>query len=306
MTSEERLEINEINFPEPTFRKYVSDKIDTDNKGYITDEDCQKNADDIMNMFFTEEYKDLKNLEGIHQFIGVHSIDVSNTQVEELYLSSLHELVFVKANNTPNLQSMDLACTRHLEAVEVNNSGIQDIIITRDTGLDWLHASDTPNLKEVDFTHAHELGVFYAENSGIEKATFDKNIGYIGLDNCKNLKELTIRKEQIGCNEWAEDYSSDTTTITAKNTALENLDVSNLKELKELNISGTNIKNINLENNYNLENVDITNTAIKSLDISNNPKAKVVADAHVEITSLGNDIADIPAPTKEQQNGMQM
>ena len=120
------IKIDANNFPDTTFRRYVSEKIDLDGNGCLSAYECKQVRDiDLVN----EGYPDVKDVKGIGFFteakgfgfggLGLRSIDVSkNTKLTRLYLDD------------NDLKKLDLSHNYDLERLYVESNDIEELNIS--------------------------------------------------------------------------------------------------------------------------------------------------------------------------------
>ena len=99
--------INEQNFPDAVFRKYLSDNFDTDNDGQILDSLVYEiNIDGEAQ----SQYANLKNVKGIEILVYLERVTITNTKLEQIDISSNRYLGYMDVSKN-RLISIDLRNT---------------------------------------------------------------------------------------------------------------------------------------------------------------------------------------------------
>ncbi len=99
--------INEQNFPDAVFRKYLSDNFDTDNDGQILDSLVYEiNIDGEAQ----SQYANLKNVKGIEILVYLERVTITNTKLEQIDISSNRYLRYMDVSKN-RLISIDLRNT---------------------------------------------------------------------------------------------------------------------------------------------------------------------------------------------------
>ena len=126
------LEINATNFPDANFRSIVaSDKIDTDQNGYLSDAELQ--AVTILNV----SNKGIEDLKGIEYFS------------EMFYLiCSLNELKSLDVSKNTALTGMD-CCVNRLTSLDISNNTLMTELFCQYNNLTALDVSNNKLLKEI-------------------------------------------------------------------------------------------------------------------------------------------------------------
>ena len=107
----EGIPIDAEHFPDPAFRAYIHDNLDTDGNWYLNNaERAEVDALYISNL-------GISSLQGIHYFAELTELDCSNNQITELDLSGNPSLLFLDCSSNP-LTELDLS----------DNGGLRDLI----------------------------------------------------------------------------------------------------------------------------------------------------------------------------------
>lgn len=148
----EGVAIDEVNFPDDIFRKYVSDNADYDNDGYLTENE----ADGMTGFSFYESYyPGITSLKGIEYFKNLDSLSCTSELFTELDLSQNTELKKLYLFNN-GIKSIDLRNNIKLEELVIEYEDISKIdlsqnaelkrLIIHGTGIEILDISNNSKL----------------------------------------------------------------------------------------------------------------------------------------------------------------
>lgn len=211
---EEKLAISEENFPDDKFRKYVSEKCDSDKDTYLSKQEIANVTTVKANN--TTAYKGIEDLKGIEYFINLTELDVSNqNKISEINVASFPELKKLNCAYT-NVSKLELSGNKKLEWLYCQNTGITSLDVSANTALKQLSCQNT-EVAALDLSKNTELTGIAVEGTGITS-----------LDVTNNTK-LTL--------------------INVKNTKIEYLDVSKQRLLERIDCTGAPIYGIVLAEN---------------------------------------------------------
>lgn len=291
------VDINETNFPDDTFRKYV--------KEFDRDKNEKLSIGEIAKV--TTLYADgkngkgaIKSLKGIEYFSALEKLYCYNTQITELDVSKNTALVHLSCGDTPllklnisenkALEYLDFADTKitefdisknlNLKVLGCANTEVKKIEVTTNLNLEQLHIRNT-RIDQLDVTNNKKLTHLDCAKTNITSLNVSNNPALIhlycdnlGIDKLKviNNPNLTV----LWCHETnikELDISKNTALVTLEcyKTKLQNLDVSKNTELTTLSCSQTPIKELDVTMLSKLEYLYTWATDIKYLDVSQNP-----------------------------------
>ena len=302
------VEINETNFPDETFRKFLlkmeiyddgsnigsgpngsSETMKVGEDGVLTNDELSKIKSLHISYFdYIDDhhpYADTNNLKGIEYFTALESLTIaSSKELKTLDLSHNTKLKFLKFGNRGGLSdngcglvSLDLSGNPELETLDMN--------------------SDFPNLTSVNVSKCTKLKSIYVASDNLENLDVSNNteltklivgskkIKTLDVSNCSKLLSLGVYAgdpwykitDALGALESL-DVSGCTSlqSLSVINDNIKSLDVSALTSLTSLGIRSKNISSIDLSNNKELSTLTIYNTNISSIDISACPKLDCV------------------------------
>ncbi len=214
--------VNETNFPDPAFRKYISDNIDRDS-------DLLLSADEINSVkSVSVSGMKISGLEGIEYFTGLTSLICMDNSLTELDVSSNKELTSLSASGNM-LSKIDLSRNTKLENLDlgmtakdgtVYGNGLTELDLSRNKNLKNLSCVSN-SLKKLDLSGCPKLEVVKCSNN---KLTEINTVG------CGNLRQL-------------ECYSN----------SLKKLDLKGNPKLSGLYCSDNKLTSLDLQNNMELK-----------------------------------------------------
>ena len=300
------VKINSTNFPDSTFRSYVSTNFDTDKNGSLSSTEIA-NATRIDLLGKTA----VKNIKGIQYFTSLSYLDLTgtyvtsmdlskNTQLTKLYcntrLTSLNvskntklEVLFCSGltslDVTQNTKLQRLSCTfksgqysklnisKNTELTYLDTAYVKDLDITKNTKLQTVYLSHISGT--VDFSKNSELVSLMYLSSPITSVDLSKNTKLERLYlNDNKLKSLDVSKNPL------------LYVLDCGYNNLTSLDVSKNTKLDTLIISDNQIKSINVSNNKALWALYVGNNNLSSLDVSKNTELRTICCYGNSLTSI--------------------
>ena len=188
--------IDVTNFPDSTFRNYISTNFDTNNDGVLS-------SDEIANIISidVDSNRNITSVVGIEHFpnltylncrnTGITSIDVSkNVMLEKLNVRDSNYFTSLDVSNNPNLTH--LSCG--------NSGGFTGLDVSNNPNLTYLNCSNS-YMKSLDLSKNLKLEILIAELTLIENLDVSKNtelrglsifdsdriVGTVDISNCTKL-----------------------------------------------------------------------------------------------------------------------
>lgn len=232
--------VDAVNFPDPAFRAYVTENIDTDRSGWLTDEEC----------------------------LAVTSIVCPNQQIASLQgIQFFPELSYMKAGGNMLTGDLDLTANSRLSFVDLSRNQLNNVILTDLTSLTTLILSgnDTgwsaPDLST-------NLALEYLDCRGCD--------GMEGLILSANtaLTTLDCSWNQIE----ALDLSANTAlqTLDCSHNNLTSLDLSANTQLQQLSCSDNVLTTLTLGDQDKLFTLACYGNSLARLDLTGCPKLLAV------------------------------
>ena len=266
--------IDETNFPDDAFRKYVSDHFDTMKDGQLSEDEIKA----VTKIEIDESGKDITNLKGVEIFSLLESLCCNNCNLNDLDVRENVELTTLNCVNTgltsldvsKNTKLKELDCSGNkLEALDVNENVELTTLNCVNTGLTSLDVSKNTKLKELDCSGNKLEALDVSEN--VELTTLNcVNTGLTSLNVSKNtkLEELNCSENILEALEVSKNV--ELTTLSCVNTGLISLDVSKNTKLKKLDCSGNKLETLDVSKNFSLMDLWCFNNKLTALDVSKN------------------------------------
>lgn len=227
------VQINETNFPDAEFRRYISDKIDLNKDGVLSKAEIKK----IKEIHIDNDDYTCKSLDGIGVFTELKTLECSGQK---------------------DLSKLDLDKNKKLEVVECSFCRMKELNVSGAVNLKKLHCSDN-KLTNLDLIENHNLEYLYCANNKLTKLSFEKNKKLKGLNCDQNmLTQLDIS------------HNNALTWVSCEKNKITNLDLRNNLILGGLYCDFNNLTQLDISKNKKLENVTCSYNKITKLDISNN------------------------------------
>ena len=200
--------INEANFPDGTFRSYVSDWLDRDHNGSLSTEELQACVT------FDLYGQNITSLKGIEYFTSLCSLNVHGNQLTALDLSkntALTELYCYDNQLTAldvsgstaltelycscnQLTALDVSKNTALTELECYGNQLTALDVSKNTALEWLHCGAN-QLTALDVSKNTALERLYCYDNQLTALDVSKNTALKWLDCCGNqLTALDVSK----------------------------------------------------------------------------------------------------------------
>ena len=183
------VEINEQNFPDPVFRQYVLDNVDTNKDSCLSDKEIIGVS--ILDISGTEEKRSsIKSLKGLEYLTEITFLSCSYMDITSIDVSRMHNLQFLFCLDD-KLTSIDVSHNPQLTFLHVSGTDITELDVSKNTELENLYCENT-KLTYLDVssnTKLKSLGIGYANFTSIDLSnTAVSNFYYEG--NSYNIGEV--------------------------------------------------------------------------------------------------------------------
>ena len=288
MASEpQSVEINETNFPDATFRKYVKD-FDKDGNDVLSPQEIAEVTE--INVY----NKSISDLTGIKYFTELEtlmcysnrltSLDVSgctelkglicyNNQLAELDVSENAALVELNCLNN-DLTSLDVSDCTALTYLDCSDNRLTSLDVSKNTELGWLNCSEN-QLRSLDVSKNTALGSLYCSGNRLTSLDLSQNT---------NLKSLYCSENQLTSLDVSKNMNLYTLACSANQ--LTSLDLSKNTKLNQLYCSGNRLTSLDVSKNMNLYTLACSDNQLTSLDLSQNTNLKSLYCSANRLTSL--------------------
>lgn len=236
VASESGVKINSTNFPDKNFRSYISEEVDNDQDGYLSNEEITKKQN------LTVFDWNIKTLKGLEYFTATTELDCSENKLTSLDLSK-----------NPAITKVDCEYNK-LTSINLTNSTSLIDLSCQSNKLTSLDVSNCPNLKFLNLYTNQLESLDLSNNSALESLTVsDNKFTSLDLTNNTSLNDLSCSANKL------------TSLDLSKNTAITDLDC-------EYN----NLKSIDISNCASLRVFNCGSNPLKSLDLSKCTKLKIL------------------------------
>lgn len=250
--AEDKIEINETNFPDYNFRESFVRYYDNDEDGYLSQEEIAE----VTQIGGGERFADYTGMEYFTEATAFRSM--SSTQVT----------------------SIDFSKNPKIEDITLYNSGISEIDLSKNTELKSLSLVGASKLTSLDLSHNPKLNSLTVRDNALEKLDLSDHtqltyvdcsgnqIGELNVSNCTALVTLDCAKNKL-----SGDY--DLTGLQAleeirfyKNDGAR-VKVDGLQKLNSYAVSDTGLTALSISDCPALTNISCYNNSIASLTIQN-------------------------------------
>ena len=245
--------INASNFPDPNFRAYVKEKLDTDNNNFLSESEREA----VTKIYVQEGYKGkkIKDLTGIQYFSKLEQLYCYDNRLTELDVSENTALKILDCANN-KLNSLDVSHNIALKNLNCRNTTLNSLDVTQNTALEELICSSN-SLTSLDVSKNIALQQLWCSQNWLTELDVSKNAALKDLDCSQNsLAILNVSQneelDQLNC-----DKNNLTSLDVSKNLVLRflhcernkltRLDVSKNAELKYLDCKNNQLTNLNVE-----------------------------------------------------------
>ena len=269
------LEINEANFPDAEFRKWVIDNL-AGGKDYMT----QAEVGSITKIVLYDLR--ISTLTGIERFPALSMLNCSNNDLTALDVSKNTALKGLNCNSN-KLTTLDVSgCTalmdlycydNQLTALDVSKNTALEKLNCNGNKLTTLDVSQNTALKDLSCQVNQLTALDVSHNTALEDLICDQN-QLTTLDVSQNtaLKDLTCQVNQL----TALDVSQNTALVQlwCSNNQLTALDVSHNTALEYLSFGNNQLTTLDVSQNTALKDLSCAQNQLTTLDVSHNTALK--------------------------------
>ena len=153
-------EFNETNFPDATFRAYVSDNFDRNGDGILTS--AEANAVTQINV----RDMGIASLQGIENFTALQFLDCGCNNLTELDLSGNTALMFLDCDGN-SITSLNVSGCTELESIFCGNNQLSVLDVSSNNRLENLHFNNNHGITSVDLSNKTALKQISAYATGL-------------------------------------------------------------------------------------------------------------------------------------------
>lgn len=270
-------------FPDPEFRAYVFENIDTDNNGFLSEQEC----DAVTSIDVDTE--NVSSLQGIEYFVNLEDLfcRLNNwSTLKKHFNTETHEWHMYDANDNEvigSLSSLDVSSNTSLKRLYCIGNQLTSIDVSNNTALTVLNCS---------YNQIESLDI----SNNIALTYLDCSYNRIGTLDVSNNVALTFLICSLNYVESL-DVSDNTalTTLYCDYNQLGSIDVSNNSALTAFSCRSTQLETIDVSNNISLSRFWCDYNQLTSLDVGNNVSLTQLYCDYNQLTSL--DVSNNPALT---------
>ncbi len=236
--------ISSVNFPDPVFRTYVSDNIDTDKSGYLDDAEIAAVTEINVRGKNEEGAQRISTLKGIEHFPSLLHLDCAGNSLTELDVSK-------------NTALKTLTCGIMDNDGNVFGNQLSKLDVSKNTALEYLYCTHN-QISSLDASNHTALVVLYCYNNGMT---------HLNISGCTSLTTLSCGNNQL----TSLDVGSNTALkllYCHTNPALSTLDVSHCEMLNALYCQSSGITALNITGCTQLQWLNCSSNSLSSLDLS--------------------------------------
>ncbi|MDE6475392.1 MAG: MBG domain-containing protein [Erysipelotrichaceae bacterium] len=287
--------INSTNFPDETFREYISNNFDSDGDGVLSIAELE-----AVTQINVKGMQEITSLEGIGYFVALDTLHCSSTSITNLDLSKNRRLNAVYCSNTP-LTNIDISKNNLLLLEMNNNEELTNIDVSNNRSLRWFYIRNN-KISNLDVSMLTRLvtlncgktqitNLDISNNPILEVLAFD-NTAITDIDTSQNPELQYLSCYESSIKNLDVSNNSELGILLCNNTSITNLDVRNNLRLTELNCAFTSITDLDVSNNTLLRELRCNNTQVPSLDLSNHRRLELLNCEFTPITNL--DVSQSP------------
>lgn len=222
------VQINEANFPDATFRAYVSKEFDQDGDGMLTPAE----RDAVTKIDVSES--SVFDLTGLCCFTKLTYLDCQYNYIDQLDLSSNTALTYLDFTHN-NLTELDISNNTALTEIYFYFNKLTTLDVSNNTALTTLVCGEGTPLESLDVSKNKALMTLSCDNNGLTTLDLSKNAALIGLE-CYGNKLTALDLSGNATLTTVECYENELTSLNvSQNTMLTSLDC-NTNQLTELDV----------------------------------------------------------------------
>ncbi|WP_419022728.1 hypothetical protein [Emergencia sp.] len=283
-------QIDETNFPDATFRKYITDSFDINKDGELSESEIEK-----VSIISVSNNPAIENLKGIEFFSELTRLYCGGTKISELDISKNKKLEILFCSSIVELKALDISQNAALKTLDCSGANIETLTIGQSISLEILNCQKT-QIDSLDISGCPNLKVLSCSNTKIKVLNVKENknlttlscgsTDLTNLDVSENTALTSLDCYDTGITSLNLSNNRTLTSLNCNNTKIDSLDVSSNTALTGLYCSNTKIKGLHIGNLLELTRLDCSNTDIVDLDVSNNPKLTNLECYRTKISSL--------------------
>ncbi len=249
--------INDTNFPDANFQKYIKDVLDTNKDGSLSEAEIAKVTE------LTFEYPDspgvkmsnIASLKGIEYFTALTTLDCSEQKLTTLDVSANTNLTTLNCSEN-RLTSLDLSENTALTELNCRYNKLTSLDLSKNTALTTLNCSYN-KLAALDVSNNTDLNDLICSENQLERLNVSANTALTRLT-CNDNKLIALVLGQ----------NTALTTLACDSNQLTSLDVRGNTNLTKLYCGSNQLRTLDLSQNKQLTSLLCAKNQLTSLDLS--------------------------------------
>lgn len=247
---ETSLPINEKNFPDANFRKYIKGNIAGGRDVLTVEERSKVKTIEV-------EGKNISSLRGIEAFPNLTELKCGNNSIQKL----------------------DLRQNPKLKTLKCNKNQLTQLDLSKNPDIDYLNCSEN-QLKQLDVSNLKDLVMLNCSHNDLEQ---------LDVRNSKFLETLYCSSNRLTELDADVTHKSRLVSVECQNNQLTSLILGQNKLLKKLNCANNQLTQLNLNNMNSLKELKCQNNQLTALDVSSSPDLTTLVLKNNHLTSLNLD-----------------
>lgn len=189
--------INEYNFPDAAFRRYLREEVEGGSDDFLTAEEIAKiKVIDISNGYIDEENHPLQDLQGIAFLTALEQLN-AGSYVKGLDVSNNHALVRLSCGSyyAPDFTTLNVSGCSKLEYLSCNNTYVEKLDLTHCPKLKTLFLRDMWKLGSVDLSGIADLESLTLDSYWDEGSHLP--VRQLDLSHNPKLRELSVKSQSL-------------------------------------------------------------------------------------------------------------
>lgn len=186
--AEDLVALNEVNFPDATFRRVIAESYDDNGDGYLSADERNVTFMSVTGMI-DEETESIKDLKGIEHFSNLQILRCGGIGLEKLDVMVLLKLTSLSCQGN-KLTELSLQFNPMLELLNCSDNNLSNMSFSGNVKLTMLHCYAN-NLSEIDVTQLINLEDFRCDQNNIKSLDLTNNTKLTTI-NCSQNKLTSL------------------------------------------------------------------------------------------------------------------
>ncbi|MGN0620632.1 MAG: leucine-rich repeat domain-containing protein, partial [Porcipelethomonas sp.] len=259
--------INDENFPDETFRKYVQSFDTVGNDNILSAEEIA--AVTSINV----SSKEISDLKGIEYFTALETLDCGANMLTSLDVSKNTALTYLDCCGN-QLTSLDVSKNTELTKLYCYSNQLTSLDVSKNTALKTLYCADN-SLTSLDLSQNTELKDLYCNSNSLTS---------LDVSGCTALETLYCSSNQLTSLDLSQ--NTELKDLDCSYNSLTSLDVSGCTALTYLMCYSNQLTSLDVSGCTALETLYCSSNQLTSLDLSQNTELKDLDCSYNSLTSL--------------------